>query len=116
MVALTAFLMPVVALSASGHVKQRVREFVVWLPVMETGMMGVFPASDLVLFYFFWGSPRPLYFMLDLGGSRRLYATVKFFFYTLAGSLVMLVAAIALTYQAGTTDLARLTEWAVCRT
>lgn len=114
MVALTAFLMPVVALSASGHVKQRVREFVVWLLVMETGMMGVFLASDLVLFYFFWEiSLVPLYFMLGIwGGSRRLYATVKFFLYTLAGSLVMLVAAIALTYQAGTTDLARLTEWA----
>ena len=114
MVALTAFLMPVVALSASGHVKQRVREFVVWMLVMETGMMGVFLASDLVLFYFFWEiSLVPLYFMLGIwGGSRRLYATVKFFLYTLAGSLVMLVAAIALTYQAGTTDLARLTEWA----
>jgi len=114
MVALTTVLMPVVALSTEGHVRERVREFLVWLLVMETGMLGVFLALDLVLFYFFWEiSLIPLYFMLGIWGSeRRLYATTKFFLYTVAGSFVMLVAAIALVYQGGSTDIGELTTWA----
>jgi NADH-quinone oxidoreductase subunit M len=114
MVVLTACLMPLVVLSTAGHVNMRVREFLVWLLVMEAGMLGVFLALDLVLFYFFWEvSLVPLYFILGIwGGERRLYATVKFFLYTLAGSLVMLIAAIALIYQAGTCDVAEATLWA----
>ncbi|MCP3916077.1 MAG: NADH-quinone oxidoreductase subunit M [bacterium] len=114
MVALTAILMPFVVASTGGHVKKRVKELMVWLLVMETGMMGVFLATDVVLFYFFWEvSLVPLYFIVGIwGGERRLYATVKFFLYTLAGSLVMLIAAIALVYRAQTTDVAQLTAWA----
>ena len=111
LVALTAFLMPIVVLSTFGHIRDRVKEFCVWLLVMQTGMFGVFLATDLVLFYFFWEvSLVPLYFMLGIwGSSRRLYATIKFFLYTLAGSLLMLIAAIYLIYQHGTTDIAELT-------
>ena len=122
LVALTAVIMPFVTLSTAGHIQERVREFLVWLLVMETGMLGVFLAGDLVLFYFFWEvSLVPLYFMVGIwGAERRLYATLKFFLYTLAGSLMMLVAVIALVYGAQadpgspvlTTDLAALTDWA----
>lgn len=112
MVALTTVLMPVVVLSTYGHINKRVREFMVWLLVMETGMLGVFLSLDLVLFYFFWEiSLIPLYFMLGIwGGERRLYATIKFFLYTLGGSLVMLIAAIALIYHSGSTDIAYISE------
>jgi NADH-quinone oxidoreductase subunit M len=74
-------------------------------------MLGVFLAGDLVLFYFFWEiSLIPLYFLIGIwGGERRLYATIKFFLFTLAGSLVMMVGVIALIYRAGTTDVERLT-------
>lgn len=115
LVALTGILMPFVALSSYGHVHERVKEFLVWLLVMETGMMGVFLSLDLVLFYFFWEiSLVPLYFILGIwGGEKRIYATVKFFLYTLAGSLVMLVAAIGAIYGSGSTDLDRITEWAM---
>ncbi len=101
MVALTTFLMPFIVLSTYGHITERVKEFLVWLLVMQTGMLGVFVALDLVLFYFFWEvSLVPLYFIVGIwGGERRLYATLKFFLYTLAGSLVMLVGVISLLYR-----------------
>ncbi len=110
MVVLTAILMPLVVLSSYGHVKERVKEFLFWLLVMETGMLGVFLALDLVLFYFFWEvSLVPLYFLVGIWGSdRRLYATVKFFLYTVAGSLVMLVGVIELIYSQGTSDVGAL--------
>ncbi|MEM7308516.1 MAG: NADH-quinone oxidoreductase subunit M [Planctomycetota bacterium] len=112
MVALTAVLMPIVVLSSYGHVSERVKEFLVWLLVMEAGMLGVFLALDLVLFYFFWEvSLVPLYFLIGVwGGERRLYATVKFFLYTVAGSLVMLVGVIALIYRFESADVSVLTE------
>ncbi|MCE9595974.1 MAG: NADH-quinone oxidoreductase subunit M [Planctomycetes bacterium] len=112
MVALTAVLMPTVILSTWGHIDKRVKEFMVWMLVMQTGMLGVFLATDLVLFYFFWEvSLIPLYFMVGIwGGERRLYATIKFFLYTMAGSLVMLVAVIALIYAFRTSDVTALLE------
>ena len=77
-------------------------------------MLGVFLSLDLVLFYFFWEiSLIPLYFLVGIwGGERRLYATVKFFLYTLAGSLVMLVAVIAMLYRFNTADIGALTQQA----
>ncbi|NOT29807.1 MAG: NADH-quinone oxidoreductase subunit M [Planctomycetes bacterium] len=107
LVALTALLMPLVVLSSYGHVHTRVKEFLLWLLVMETGMLGVFLALDLVLFYFFWElSLVPLYFLVGIwGGERRLYATIKFFLYTVAGSLVMLVAVIALIWKLGSASV-----------
>ncbi|MBM4061428.1 MAG: NADH-quinone oxidoreductase subunit M [Planctomycetes bacterium] len=112
MVALTAVLMPVVLLSTWGHVEKRVKEFMVWMLVMETGMLGTFLALDLVLFYFFWEiSLIPLYFLIGIwGGERRLYATIKFFLFTLAGSLVMMIAIIAILWRQGTSDVVALID------
>jgi NADH-quinone oxidoreductase subunit M len=112
MVALTAVLMPVVVLSTWGHVAERVKEFMVWMLVMETGMLGVFLALDLVLFYVFWEvSLIPLYFLVGIwGGERRLYATIKFFLYTFGGSLLMMVGVIALIYRFGSTDVYFLSD------
>jgi NADH-quinone oxidoreductase subunit M len=113
MVGLTAILGPIVVLSTWGHIDKRVKEFMVWLLVMQTGMLGVFLSLDLVLFYFFWETSLvPLYFILGIwGGERRLYATIKFFLYTLAGSLVMLVAVIWLIQQSGSTDIGYLVNY-----
>ncbi|MEY4774257.1 MAG: dehydrogenase subunit, partial [Planctomycetota bacterium] len=113
MVGLTAVLGPIVVLSTWGHIEHRVKEFMIWLLVMQTGMLGVFLSLDLVLFYVFWETSLvPLYFMLGIwGGERRLYATIKFFLYTLAGSLVMLIAVIWLIQQAGSTDLTYLVNY-----
>ncbi len=110
MVTLTAVLMPIVILSTWGHVHKRVKEFMVWMLVMQTGMLGTFLALDLVLFYFFWEiSLIPLYFLIGIwGGERRLYATIKFFLYTLAGSLVMMVAIISILWTRGTSDVFEL--------
>jgi NADH-quinone oxidoreductase subunit M len=110
LVTLTVVLMPLVVLSAYGHVRERVHEFLVWLLVMEAGMLGVFLALDLVLFYFFWEvSLVPLYFLVGIwGGERRLYATLKFFLYTAAGSVVMLVGVIALLWGLGSASVPEL--------
>ncbi len=107
LVALTVLLMPLVVLSSYGHVHERVKEFLAWMLVMETGMLGVFVALDLVLFYFFWEvSLVPLYFIVGIwGGERRIYATIKFFLYTFAGSLVMLVGVIALVWRLGSASV-----------
>jgi NADH-quinone oxidoreductase subunit M len=114
LVTLTAVLMPLVVLSTSGAVKQRVKEFLIWLLVMETGMLGVFLSLDLVLFYVFWeASLVPLYFLVGIwGGERRLYATIKFFLYTFGGSLLMLLAVIAMIYRFQTSSIVELTELA----
>jgi len=112
MVALTAIMMPVTMLSTYGHIHTRVKEFLVWMLIMETGMLGVFLSQDMMLFYVFWEvSLVPLYFLVGIwGGANRIYATVKFFLYTVAGSLVMLVGIIFLVYHTGTTDVAALTR------
>ncbi len=107
LVALTAVLMPLVVLSTKVHIDKRVKEFMFWLLLMETGMLGVFLSLDVMLFYFFWElSLIPLYFVLGIwGGERRLYATMKFFLYTVAGSLLMMLGIIWLTYQTGEADI-----------
>lgn len=104
---LTALLMPLVLIAAPGHIKTRIREFLFWSLLMEAGMLGVFLALDLVFFYVFWElSLVPLYFMIGIwGGARRFYATVKFFLYTVAGSMLMLVALVRVALHTGTTDL-----------
>ncbi|MDG1500287.1 MAG: NADH-quinone oxidoreductase subunit M [Planctomycetota bacterium] len=107
MVGLTAIIMPIVILSTYGHIHDRVKEFFVWMLIMETGMLGVFLSMDIVLFYVFWEvSLVPLYFLVGIwGGDQRIYATVKFFLYTVAGSLVMLVAIIAMILALQTTNM-----------
>jgi NADH-quinone oxidoreductase subunit M len=112
MVLLTTFLTPLSVL-ASWHVTKRVKTFHIVLLFLETGMLGVFLALDLILFYVFWeGMLIPMYFLIGIWGyERRVYAAVKFFLYTLAGSLLMLAGVLGLYFLGGRTfDLARLIE------
>jgi NADH-quinone oxidoreductase subunit M len=104
LVVLTTFLMPVSVL-ASWSVNKRVREYMMFMLVLETGMVGVFVALDMFLFYIFWEVTLvPMYFLIGVwGGERRVYAAVKFFLYTIFGSLLMLVAIIAVYYINGGT-------------
>ncbi len=108
---LTAFLMPVSVL-ASWTIQQRVKEFFLVLLLLETGMLGVFAALDLFLFYVFWEVMLiPMYLIIGVWGhERRLYAAIKFILYTMAGSLLMLVAIIWLYTAGGTFDLMRLID------
>lgn len=102
LVLLTTFLMPVSVL-ASWHISKRVREYMLFLLVLETGMLGVFVALDMLLFYFFFEiSLIPMYFLIGVwGGERRIYAAIKFVVYTVVGSLFMLIAIIALYFLNG---------------
>ena len=108
-VLLTAGLMPIVVLARLA-VEDRVKEYMAAFLVLETLMLGVFTALDLVLFYlFFEGGLIPMFLIIAVwGGARRVYAAFKFFLYTLLGSLLMLVAMIAMFGESGTTDVVRL--------
>jgi NADH-quinone oxidoreductase subunit M len=94
LVLLVTFLTPITVLGCFSSIETRVKEFFVCLLVLETAMIGAFVALDLFLFYIFWEAMLiPMYFMIGMwGGERRIYATVKFFIYTMVGSLLMLVA------------------------
>src|SRR5207245_3047291 len=87
------------------RIKSRVREFMITLLAMETALLGVFCALDFVLFYVFWEAMLiPIYLLIGVwGGPNRIYAAIKFFLYTLAGSLLLLVSLIVLYFQAGHT-------------
>ncbi len=106
-VLLTTFLMPFAILASWELITRRVAEYMVAFLVLETLMIGVFCALDLVLFYlFFEGGLIPMFLIIGIwGGKRRVYASFKFFLYTLAGSLLMLIAILAMYNQAGTTDI-----------
>ena len=108
-VLLTTFLMPLVVLSA-WHVTVRVKEYMVAFLVLESLMIGVFCALDLVLFYlFFEAGLIPMFLIIGIwGGKDRIYAAFKFFLYTFLGSVLMLVAIVAMAHEAGTTDIAAL--------
>ena len=101
LVLLTSFISMLVFFSARSHIKEREREFLAWMLTMQCGMLGVFMALDFFAFYVFWEVMLiPLYFVVGIwGGPRRLYAAMKFFLYTVAGSLLMLVAIIWLVSQ-----------------
>jgi NADH-quinone oxidoreductase subunit M len=103
LVLLTTFLMPLVLLSAWHTIESRVKEFAVVMLLLETGMLGVFVSLDLFLFYIFWEAMLiPMYLVIGIwGGAHRVYAAVKFILYTLAGSLLMLVAILFLYFQYG---------------
>lgn len=94
LVLLTAFLTPLAILSTWESVTERVKGFMMFFLMLETGMLGVFLAQDLVLFYIFWEFTLiPMYFLIGIwGGARRIYAAVKFFLFTMAGSVLMLLA------------------------
>ncbi len=109
-VILTTFLMPLVILSSWGSVEDRVKEYMIAFLLLETLMIGVFCALDLLLFYlFFEAGLIPMFIIIGVwGGKRRVYASFKFFLYTLLGSVLMLLAMMAMYWQAGTTDIPTL--------
>jgi NADH-quinone oxidoreductase subunit M len=106
-VLLTTFLMPFCILASWESIQYRVKEYMIAFLVLETLMIGVFCALDLVLFYlFFEGGLIPMFLIIGVwGGKRRIYASFKFFLYTLLGSLLMLLAIMAMYGVAGTTDI-----------
>jgi NADH-quinone oxidoreductase subunit M len=103
-VLLTTFLTPISILSAWTAVEDRVKEFMIFFLLLEVGMIGVFVAQDLFLFYIFWEFTLvPMYFLIGIwGGPRRIYAAIKFFLYTMAGSILMLLAILWLGIYGGT--------------
>lgn len=109
-VILTTFLMPLCILASWESIESRVKEYMMAFLVMETLMVGVFCALDLVLFYlFFEASLIPMFIIIGVwGGPRRVYASFKFFLYTLLGSLLMLLAMMAMYWHAGTTNIITL--------
>lgn len=109
-VVLTAFLMPICILASWEAIQTRVKEYMIAFLVLETLVIGVFCALDLVLFYlFFEGGLIPMFLIIGVwGGPRRIYASFKFFLYTFLGSVLMLVAIMAMYATAGTTDIPTL--------
>ncbi len=106
-VVLTAFLMPLTILASWRSITVGVKEYMIAFLVLETLMIGVFCALDLVLFYlFFEGALIPMFIIIGVwGGPRRVYSAFKFFLYTLLGSVLMLLAIMAIYWDAGTTDI-----------
>jgi len=109
-VILTTFLMPLSILASWEAIETRVKAYMISFLLLETLMIGVFCALDIVLFYvFFEGGLIPMFIIIGVwGGKRRVYASFKFFLYTLAGSVLMLLAIMAMFFQAGTTDIPTL--------
>ncbi|MDG1336070.1 MAG: NADH-quinone oxidoreductase subunit M [Tateyamaria sp.] len=108
-VMLTTFMMPLV-IAVSWNVETRVKEYMIAFLLLETLMLGVFMALDLVLFYlFFEAGLIPMFLIIGIwGGANRIYASFKFFLYTFLGSVLMLVAMVGMFADAGTTDIERL--------
>ena len=109
LVMLTTFLSPIAILCSYESIKHRAKEYYIFLLILETGMLGVFLALDFFLFYVFWEVMLvPMYFLIGVWGSdRRLYSAIKFFLYTLFGSVVMLLGILAIYfYAAGQTGRA----------
>jgi len=109
-VLLATLLTPICILASWDTIRMRVREYMIAFLVLETMMVGMFSAMDFVVFYmFFEGVLIPMYIIIGVwGGPRRVYAAFKFFLYTLAGSVLMLLALLAMWYVAGTTDIPTL--------
>ncbi|MBU1824426.1 MAG: NADH-quinone oxidoreductase subunit M, partial [Alphaproteobacteria bacterium] len=113
LIMLSVFLMPLCILASWDAIKSRVGLYMAMFLVMETIMIGVFCAQDLLLFYiFFEAGLIPMYFIIGIwGGANRKYAAYKFFLYTLLGSVLMLIAMIAMIAEAGTTDIPTLLSY-----
>ncbi|MFZ0911016.1 MAG: NADH-quinone oxidoreductase subunit M [Candidatus Acidiferrales bacterium] len=107
MVMLTTILGAIAILSSWSAIQKREKEYYILLLLLQTGMLGVFMSLDFVLFYVFWEVMLvPMYFLIGVWGSdRRLYAAIKFFLYTLAGSVVMLLAILAIYFRTNTFDI-----------
>jgi NADH-quinone oxidoreductase subunit M len=110
LVLLTTLLTPISILSTWTAIEDRVKDFMLFFLLLEVGMVGVFLAQDLFLFYVFWEFTLvPMYFLIGVwGGPRRMYAAVKFFLYTMAGSILMLLAILWLGIYQGTFQLPEL--------
>jgi len=102
LILLTAFITPLTLISSWSSIQKNVKEFTFFFLMLETGIIGVFISLDLFLFYIFWELMLiPMYFIIGIwGGERRIYASVKFFIYTMVGGLLMLVAIIWLAIYA----------------
>ena len=111
-VVLAAFLTPVCILASWNSIEKRVREYMIAFLLLETFMIGTFCALDAILFYvFFEGVLIPMFIIIGVwGGARRVYSAFKLFLYTLLGSVLMLVALIAMIYQAKTADIPTLMQ------
>lgn len=107
---LTAFLFPIALLGTWDAVRHRVKEYLSLMLLLEGAVLGTFLALDLVLFYVFWEAVLiPMYFVIGIwGGERRTYAALKFFLFTMAGSVLMLLGIVTLALRVGTTDVLRL--------
>ncbi|QWW69110.1 NADH-quinone oxidoreductase subunit M [Rhizobium sp. WYJ-E13] len=107
---LTTFLMPFCVLASWLSIEKRLKEYMIAFLILEVMMVGVFVSLDIVLFYvFFEGGLIPMFLIIGVwGGANRVYASYKFFLYTLLGSVLMLLAIMAMYWQAGTTDIAQL--------
>jgi NADH-quinone oxidoreductase subunit M len=117
LVILTTAILPISILASWTAIQRRVREYMIAFLVLETLMVGTFCALDLVLFYlFFEGGLIPMFLIIGVwGGPRRVYASFKFFLYTLLGSVLMLLAIMAMYWDAGTTDIPTLLHHAFPR-
>ncbi|MDI3564852.1 NADH-quinone oxidoreductase subunit M [Bradyrhizobium sp. Arg816] len=117
LVILTTAIMPFCIIASWKAITNRVREYMMAFLILETLMIGTFSALDLVLFYlFFEGGLIPMFLIIGVwGGPRRVYASFKFFLYTLLGSVLMLLAIMALYWNGGTTDIPTLMHTAVPR-
>ncbi len=112
-VLLTTFIMPICIIASWDSIKNRVADYMIAFLVLETLMLGVFCALDLVLFYlFFEASLIPMFLIIGIwGGANRIYAAFKFFLYTLLGSVLMLIAILWMYSQVGTTDIPTLQQY-----
>ena len=111
-IVLTTFITPICIISCINSVKNRVKEFLIAILVLETFMIGVFCSLDLVVFYlFFEAGLIPMFLIIGVwGGTKRVYSAFKFFLFTLLGSVLMLVAIIAIYWITGTTDVTQIYE------
>ena len=109
---LTTFITPLCIISVNNTIKNRLRDFLIAILIMESFMIGVFCALDLVVFYlFFEAGLIPMFLIIGIwGGPKRVYSAFKFFLYTLLGSVLMLVAIISIYWISGTTDVIKLYE------
>lgn len=105
LILLTTLLTPLALLASFTSINKRVKEFIVSMLILEAGMIGVFCALDLFLFYVFWEVMLiPMYLIIGIwGGKNKIYAAIKFFLFTMAGSVLMLIAILYLYFQAGNT-------------
>ena len=109
---LTTFIIPICVITVNATIKNRLKDFLIAILILETFMIGVFCSLDLVVFYlFFEAGLIPMFLIIGIwGGERRVYSAFKFFLYTLLGSVLMLVAIISIYWITGTTDVIKLYE------